>query len=66
MGKSAKFIITGDETQVDLPKNKKSGLTHAKMKLNKIKEISFVHLDSKDIIRHNIVTKIINEYKKDD
>ncbi|MDC3390072.1 PhoH family protein [Flavobacteriales bacterium] len=66
MGKSAKFIITGDETQVDLPKNKKSGLTHAKMRLNKIKEISFVHLDSKDIIRHNIVTKIINEYKKDD
>ena len=66
MGKSAKFIITGDETQVDLPKNKKSGLTHAKLKLNKIKEISFVHLDSKDIIRHNIVTKIINEYKKDD
>jgi len=66
MGKSAKFIITGDETQVDLPKNKKSGLTHAKMKLNKIKEISFVHLDSKDIIRHNIVAKIINEYKKDD
>ena len=66
MGKSAKFIITGDETQVDLPKNKKSGLTHAKMKLNKIKEISFIHLDSKDIIRHNIVTKIINEYKKDD
>ena len=66
MGKSAKFIITGDETQVDLPKNKKSGLIHAKMKLNKIKEISFVHFDSKDIIRHNIVTKIINEYKKDD
>ena len=66
MGKSAKFIITGDETQVDLPKNKKSGLAHAKMKLSKIKEISFIHLDSKDVIRHNIVTKIINEYKKDD
>lgn len=66
MGKSAKFIITGDETQVDLPKNKKSGLAHAKMKLSKIKEISFIHLDNKDVIRHNIVTKIINEYKKDD
>ena len=64
MGMSAKFIITGDETQIDLPKNKKSGLIHAKNILKKIKEISFVSLDSKDMIRHKLVTKIIKEYKK--
>ena len=64
MGMSAKFIITGDETQIDLPKNKKSGLIHAKNILKKIKEISFVSLDSKDMIRHKLVSKIIKEYKK--
>jgi phosphate starvation-inducible PhoH-like protein len=66
MGKSAKFIITGDETQIDLPKNQNSGLTNAKITLNSVKDISFVALDSKDVIRHKIVTQIINAYKKND
>ncbi|KRO63453.1 MAG: phosphate starvation-inducible protein PhoH, partial [Cryomorphaceae bacterium BACL11 MAG-121015-bin20] len=50
MGMSAKFIITGDETQVDLPKHQQSGLIHAKNTLQGIKEISFITLDSKDVI----------------
>ena len=66
MGISAKIIITGDETQIDLPKNQHSGLSHAKDILKSIKGISFVHLDSKDIIRNKLVVEIINAYKKND
>ncbi|MEC9208793.1 MAG: PhoH family protein [Bacteroidota bacterium] len=66
MGISAKFIITGDETQIDLPKHQHSGLIHAKKTLKKIKEISFITLDSKDVIRHKLLTQIIKAYKKND
>ena len=65
MGMSAKFIITGDETQIDLPRNQKSGLIHAKNTLKNIKDISFVTLDSKDIIRHKLVKDIIKAYKNE-
>ena len=63
MGQSVKFIITGDLTQVDLADNKKSGLLHAKKILKDIKNISFINLDDKDIIRHKLVKQIINAYK---
>ena len=63
MGKSAKFIITGDQTQIDLPLKQSSGLIHAQAILKDINEISFVNLDSKDIIRHKLVKKIIKAYK---
>ena len=63
MGKSAKFIITGDETQIDLPRNQKSGLINAITTLKDIKNISFVTLDGKDVIRHKLVKDIINAYK---
>ena len=63
MGKSAKFIITGDETQIDLPRNQKSGLINAIITLKDIKDISFVTLDGKDVIRHKLVKDIINAYK---
>ncbi len=66
MGISAKFIITGDETQIDLPKNHKSGLTQCKALLENIKGISFVKLDEKDVIRHEIVKQIIKAYKQVD
>jgi phosphate starvation-inducible PhoH-like protein len=66
MGMSAKFIVTGDETQIDLPKHQHSGLIHAKDILKGIKEIRFITLDSKDVIRHKLVTQIIKAYKKDD
>ncbi len=63
MGRSAKFIITGDETQIDLPKNQKSGLINAVNTLKNIKDISFITLDGNDVIRHKLVKDIINAYK---
>ena len=63
MGKSAKFIITGDETQIDLPRNQKSGLINAIITLKDIKDISFVTLDGNDVIRHKLVKDIIKAYK---
>ena len=63
MGRSAKFIITGDETQIDLPRNQKSGLINAITTLKDIKDISFVTLDGNDVIRHKLVKYIINAYK---
>tara|TARA_Y100000739_G_C20544848_1_gene435376 strand:+ start:32 stop:967 length:936 start_codon:yes stop_codon:yes gene_type:complete len=64
MGKSAKFIVTGDITQIDLPKKQTSGLTSSVNVLKNIQGISFVHLDGKDIIRHKLVKKIIEAYDK--
>ena len=66
MGISAKFIITGDETQIDLPRNQKSGLIHAKNTLKNVKDISFIMLDGKDVLRHKLVKNIINAYKNND
>ena len=63
MGKTAKFIITGDETQIDLPSNQPSGLLESINILKNIEGISFIMLDDKDIIRHELVKKIIKVYK---
>ncbi len=63
MGRSAKFAITGDLTQVDLPKNQKSGLISAQERLSKIKEIGFINLKASDVIRHELVKKIIKAYE---
>jgi phosphate starvation-inducible PhoH-like protein len=62
MGKSAKFIVTGDITQIDLPRNQSSGLIQASKILQNVTGLSFVFLDKQDIIRHKLVTKIINAY----
>jgi phosphate starvation-inducible PhoH-like protein len=62
MGQNAKFIITGDSTQIDLPKNQKSGLMQAVKLLSNLDEIAVIELDSKDVIRHKIVKKIIEAY----
>ena len=62
MGMNAKFIITGDPSQVDLPPKQKSGLREAMRILNGIKEIGFVHLTEEDVVRHPVVKKIINAY----
>ncbi len=64
MGMNAKFIITGDETQIDLPSISQSGLIQAKRILKNIKEVSFVFFDSKDIVRHRLVRKIVDAYDK--
>lgn len=66
MGSSAKFIITGDETQTDLPKQQPSGLVQAVKYLKGIEGIDFVHMDSRDIIRHKLVTSIVNAYDKNE
>jgi phosphate starvation-inducible PhoH-like protein len=62
MGASAKFVVTGDITQVDLPKHQVSGLIHVQSILNDVQGIKFVYLDHNDIIRHKLVIKIINAY----
>lgn len=64
MGKNAKFIITGDPGQIDLPRKQVSGLKEALLTLKDVKGISFVYLDDKDVIRHKLVKKIINAYKR--
>ncbi len=63
MGKMSKFFVTGDITQIDLPKNQASGLVHATGILKDVKGIDFVYLDNRDIIRHKLVTDIVNAYE---
>lgn len=65
MGASAKFVVTGDITQVDLPKNQISGLVHSQEILKHIAGIDFVYLDKSDIIRHKLVSRIIEAYGKE-
>ncbi len=62
MGASAKFIVTGDITQIDLPKHQVSGLVHVQSVLNEVPGIEFIYLDNSDIIRHKLVSRIINAY----
>ena len=62
MGKNAKFIITGDTTQIDLPRKHHSGLLKALELLNQIKGIGVVHFDMRDVVRHKLVKKIIAAY----
>ncbi len=64
MGEASHMIITGDASQTDLPKHVKSGLSEAIDILGGVKDIGFITFDSKDVIRHNLVRKIINAYEK--
>lgn len=64
MGRSAKFIVTGDITQIDLPRHQPSGLLEALKLLSEIKGIEFIFLDEKDAIRHELVQHIVNAYGK--
>ncbi|MDA8669079.1 PhoH family protein [Alphaproteobacteria bacterium] len=64
LGQDSKMIITGDLSQKDLPDNAKSGMQDAMEKLEKVKDIGFVHLNSSDVCRHSLVEKIINAYEK--
>lgn len=63
MGTNTKMIITGDLTQVDLPQNSNSGLLHALRILDGVKGIGFVKLGKKDIVRHKLVTRIVEAYE---
>jgi len=64
MGKNAKFMITGDPGQIDLPRRTISGLKEALLILKNTKDIGIVYLDDKDVIRHPLVKKIIDSYRK--
>jgi phosphate starvation-inducible PhoH-like protein len=64
MGPNSKTIITGDKTQVDLPKNQRSGLGHALEILKDVKGIGFVQLDGRDVVRHRLVREIIQAYEQ--
>ncbi len=64
MGKNAKFMITGDPGQIDLPRRITSGLKEAILVLNEVKGIGILYLDDKDVIRHRLVKDIIASYKK--
>lgn len=64
IGANAKAIITGDMTQVDLPRNTQSGLAKAQKILSKIEGIGFIQLDESDVVRHRLVKQIIKAYEK--
>lgn len=66
MGMNAKFIITGDPSQIDLPKNQQSGLKEAMRILKGVNEIGFVHLTEEDVVRHPVVKKIILAYNDEE
>ena len=65
LGRKSKAIITGDTTQIDLPRSVKSGLIQAEKILRNINGIAFVEFNSGDVQRHDLVTKIINAYEKE-
>ncbi|MBI3509996.1 MAG: PhoH family protein [Bacteroidetes bacterium] len=64
MGPSAKFVVTGDVTQIDLPRNQPSGLLQAIRIISGAKGIDFIFLDNNDVIRHTLVKRIIEIYDK--
>ena len=64
MGMNTKMIVTGDMTQIDLPSSQKSGLVQAIHILKGVKGISFIELNKKDIVRHKLVTRIVEAYEK--
>lgn len=64
MGINTKMIITGDVTQIDLPHSTRSGLIEALHVLKDVPGIGFIHLDKKDIVRHRLVTRIVEAYEK--
>jgi phosphate starvation-inducible protein PhoH and related proteins len=66
MGMSARFVITGDVTQVDLPRNQPSGLNKAIQLLQGVDEIGFVFLDQRDVIRHPVVKRVIQAFEADE
>ena len=66
MGWNTKMIITGDLTQIDLPRGQRSGLSEALELLHDVEGIGFVTMEKKDIVRHKLVTRIVNAYERAD
>src|SRR5438128_11866779 len=65
MGTGSKIIVTGDITQVDLPKQTRSGLTDAVQRLRDIPRIAIVYLDEHDIVRHPLVQEVVRAYEEE-
>lgn len=65
MGTNSKMVVTGDRSQIDLPRNQKSGLVEATTILKNIKGIAQIELDKKDVMRHKLVEQILDAYEKD-
>ena len=63
-GKNSKMVVVGDKTQIDLVNKNDSGLLDVEIKLKNMKDIGFIYLNDKDVIRHELVRKIINSYEK--
>ena len=63
LGMSSKAVITGDPTQIDLPKHKPSGLIEARHALDEISDIAIVEFQKRDVIRHKLVQKIVAAYE---
>ena len=66
MGEGTRMVITGDPSQIDLPPGTQSGLKEAMSILSHVDEVPFIHFDAKDVVRHKLVTKIIEAYDKHD
>ena len=64
LGKNSKMVVVGDNTQIDLISKSDSGLIDAAKKLKNIEDIGFIELDNKDVVRHEVVRKIINAYEE--
>lgn len=64
MGRNAKFVITGDVTQIDLPRHQTSGLLQATEILKDVDGIEVIRLDNSDVVRHKLVTRIIRAYER--
>lgn len=64
LGFRSKMVVTGDITQIDLPNHRDSGLIHVQKLLNKVQGISFVYFSIKDVVRHELVKKIITAYEQ--
>ncbi len=64
LGRNSQMVVVGDVTQIDLVSKNESGLLDAEKKISKLKDIGFVYLNDKDVVRHELVKKIINAYDK--
>ena len=64
VGFGSTVVVTGDVTQIDLPRKMKSGLRHVLKVLNDVKGISFTHFNPKDVVRHPLVQRIVEAYER--
>jgi phosphate starvation-inducible PhoH-like protein len=66
LGFDSKAVVTGDITQIDLPDNSRSGLIHVQGVLKDIEGIAYIYFDETDVVRHELVQKIIRAYEQDE